>query len=127
MEILQVVMAGIVGTVLSVALKKENPQFSILLSLVTGILIFLFAARYLEKVFSILVHLTKTAGLSDGYLNIVIKIIGISYIAKFGSEIAKDAGEGSISTKIDLAGKIFIAVSAMPVIMALMEMVQNFI
>ena len=126
MEIMQIVAVGIIGTVLSVALKKESPQISIFLGLVTGIVIFLFLADYLGRVISVLSELTNSAGISSRYMNVVLKVVGISYIARFASEISKDAGENAIATKIDLAGKILIAVAAIPVIMALMEMIQNF-
>jgi len=75
----------------------------------------------------VLSQMTENTGIKRGYFNIIIKIIGISYIARFAAELSKDAGEGAISTKIDLAGKILIAVSAIPIIMALIEMMDNFI
>ena len=127
MEILQIVAVGLIGTILSVALKKESGQFSLFIGLVTGIVIFFFLVDYLERVISILSQMTENTGINRGYFNIIIKIIGISYIAKFAAELSKDAGEGAISTKIDLAGKILIAVSAIPIIMALIEMMNNFI
>ncbi|MGE4213354.1 MAG: stage III sporulation protein AD [Anaerotignaceae bacterium] len=127
MEILQVVIIGIVGTILSISLKKESPQFSLFIGLITGILIFLFAAEYLKRVIQILSELAGSAGVNSGYMDIVLKIIGISYVARFGTELCKDAGEGAIASKVDLAGKIFIAVTGAPVILALMEMIQHFI
>ena len=53
--------------------------------------------------------------------------MGIAYISRFGAELCKDAGESAVAAKIDLAGKVLIAVVSSPVILALMEMVQNFI
>jgi len=127
MEILQIVVIGIVGTILSISLKKESPQFSLFIGLTTGILIFLFAAEYLKRVIEILSDLAGSAGINSGYMDIVLKIIGISYVARFGTELCKDAGEGAIASKVDLAGKVFIAITGAPVILALMEMVQHFI
>ena len=127
MEILQIVAIGLVGTILSVALKKESGQFSLFIGLATGIVIFFFLVDYLERVIYVLSQMTENTGIKRGYFNIIIKIIGISYIARFAAELSKDAGEGAISTKIDLAGKILIAVSAIPIIMALIEMMDNFI
>lgn len=127
MEILQIVIIGIVGTILSISLKKESPQFSLFIGLTTGILIFLFAAEYLKRVIDIFSDLAGSAGINSEYMNIILKIIGISYAARFATELCKDAGEGAIASKIDLAGKIFIAITGAPVILALMEMVEHFI
>ncbi|MGL4791776.1 MAG: stage III sporulation protein AD, partial [Anaerotignaceae bacterium] len=116
----------ITATILSVVLKKHSPQFSMLIGMVTGIIIFLFLADYLKRVLDMLAQLTENTGINSTYMDIVFKIIGISYVARFGSELCKDAGESAIASKIDISGKILIAVSSMPVILALLEMVQNF-
>lgn len=127
MEILQIVVLGLVGTILSVSLKKASPNFSLMIGLVTGIIIFLFMAEYLKRVIDILVKLTQSAGVNAAYMEVVLKIMGIAYIARFGAELCKDAGENSVASKIDLAGKVLIAVTSAPVILALMEMIQNFV
>ena len=127
MVILQIVILGIVATLLSVSLKNSSPNFSLLIGLVTGILIFLFMAEYLKKVLDILINLTQSAGVNGAYIEVVLKIMGIAYISRFGAELCKDAGESAVAAKIDLAGKVLIAVVSSPVILALMEMVQNFI
>ncbi|MGQ0512778.1 SpoIIIAC/SpoIIIAD family protein, partial [Bacillus sp. D-CC] len=46
----------------------------------------------------------------------LLTIIGIAYIAEFGAQITKDAGQGAIASKIELAGKILILVMAIPII-----------
>jgi stage III sporulation protein AD len=53
----------------------------------------------------------------------VLKITGIAYIAEFGAEVCKDAGEGSIASKIELAGKVTIIVLAVPIITSLLDLI----
>lgn len=53
----------------------------------------------------------------------MIKIVGIAYIAEFGSEICKDAGQSAIATKIELAGKVIIAALAFPIIASLLDLI----
>ncbi len=127
MEILQITALGIIGTLLSLGLKKNSPTISMMIGLVTGVLIFLFMADYLKKVVEMLVKMTQSAGINGEYMRIVLKIMGIAYIARFGGELCKDAGENSVADKIDMAGKILIAAVSAPIILAFMEMVQNFI
>ncbi len=50
-----------------------------------------------------------------------MKIIGIAYVAEFGAQIVRDAGQESIASKIELAGKIFILVLAIPIINVIIE------
>ncbi|MNJ03061.1 Stage III sporulation protein AC/AD protein family protein [compost metagenome] len=59
------------------------------------------------------------------YLKTVLKIIGIAYIAEFGAQIVRDAGQESIASKIELAGKVLILVLAIPIISIIIETVMK--
>ena len=55
------------------------------------------------------------------YVETILKIIGIAYIAEFAAQISKDAGLGSIASKIELAGKVLILAMAVPILTVLIE------
>jgi stage III sporulation protein AD len=63
------------------------------------------------------------ANIDIQYLPALLKIIGIAYIVEFGAEICRDAGENAIASKIELAGKVLIAIMAIPIITSLLELV----
>lgn len=67
--------------------------------------------------------LASNAQLNMVYVETILKIIGIAYIAEFGTQLAKDAGQGSIASKIELAGKILILVMALPILTVIIETV----
>lgn len=125
MEIIQVVAAGIIGTVLSIAIKKQSPEISLLIGICTGVLIFIFVAGKLQTVLEVLKTMAERANISPKYMGIVLKVIGISYICEFGMQICKDAGESAIAGKIELAGKIIIMLVSAPVILAVVELILN--
>lgn len=123
MEIIQIVGLGIVATILSVILKQQKPEFSIQISIATGLLIFIFVISKLNYVIEVLENLSRRINLDLIYFSTVLKIIGIAYIAEFGAQIARDAGEGAIAAKIELAGKILIMVLAVPVLTSLLDLI----
>lgn len=127
MEMIQVVAVGMIGAVLSLILKKQSPEFSLLVGIATGILIFLMIASELGQVLSMLKELAETAGINLAYLGIVMKVIGIAYIAEFGIQLCQDAGEKSIAAKIELAGKVVIMMVSAPVLLALMDLVIHMV
>jgi len=43
------------------------------------------------------------------------------HISSFCSEICRDAGESSIASKVEFAGKILILTLAIPILMAVMQ------
>ena len=61
------------------------------------------------------------------YLETILKIIGIAYIAEFAAQITKDAGQGSMASKIELGGKILILAMAIPIITVLIETIIELI
>lgn len=118
---------GLTGTILAVYLKESNKEIAIFISLATGLILFLFALSKIGDVLEVMQELAARAQINLYYLTIVLKIMGIAYIAEFGAQVCKDAGEGSIATKIELAAKILVMVLALPIIMAILESVLRLI
>lgn len=123
MEIIQVVGLGFIVTILSLILKEQKPLFAFLLSTVTGIFIFLFLIGKISAVIQVLEQLATQSNINLVFLKTILKIIGIAYIAEFGAQIVRDAGQESIASKIELAGKVIIMVMAIPIITVIVETV----
>ena len=120
MDILSVAAIGLTGAFLSVSLKKEAPVFAAGISLVTGIIIFFYVAGGLEEIIDTIGQMTKESGISPTYSAMVLKIAAVAYICRF-------AGEKAASDKIEMAGRVIIAVISAPVILTLMEAVIKYI
>ena len=127
MEISKIIALGLVGTVFSVLLKKENPQIAMLTAAATGILIFLMLCSPLGELMALLRETAKQAGVGEGYFGIVLKVIGIAYLTQFGAQLCADAGESAIASKIELAGKVLMMTAAAPVLTGLLETVMGLV
>lgn len=124
MEIISIVGIGIVSTMLVVLLRQSNKsEFALLVSLATGIVIFSMILNKLKYVVETLSQLIKSTNIEFAYFSIILKIIGIAYIVEFGSQISRDAGEEAIASKIELGGKVVMMVLAMPILLALMDLI----
>lgn len=127
MEIMQVVGIGLIGAVLAVFVKERNKEIAILVSMITGVIIFMFALSKIGAILDVLEELALRANVNMFYLTTVLKIIGIAYIAEFGAQICKDAGESSTASKIEFAAKILVMVLALPIIVAILESILRLI
>lgn len=123
MEIIQIVGIGIVVTILIILLKPRNPEIATVLTIIAGGIIFFIVIYKVEGVIQIIQKYLDKSSLNTQYFNILLKIIGISYIAEFGSEICKDAGVSAMASKIELAGKIIIVTLSLPIITSLIELI----
>lgn len=123
MGIFKIVGLGIVSTVLIVILRNIRPEFSLYISLVTGVIIFSMIIGELSYVIQTLNVLARQANLEFTYFSTILKIIGMAYVVEFGAQISRDAGENSIAMKIELGGKVLIMVLAIPILLALMDLI----
>jgi len=120
-SIFQIAAIGIVGMVLAIVLKRENPLFAVLISLAVAVLMFLLIIPQLAGLIALIGVITNYLSTGQEYVLIVVKIIGIAYVAEFAAQICHDADEGAIGAKIELAGKVLIMGIAAPVVISLVE------
>ncbi|NLJ76230.1 MAG: stage III sporulation protein AD [Peptococcaceae bacterium] len=122
MDVLQIVTIGLIATVLIVVVRSQRPELAVLLSVVAGVIIFLLVLGKISSIMDVIKELASSAGINMVYMGTILKIIGIAYIAEFGAQICRDAGEGTIASKIELAAKILIMVLAVPIVVAVLTM-----
>ncbi|AEI41227.1 stage III sporulation protein AD [Paenibacillus mucilaginosus] len=123
MEIIQIVGLGLITTILVLIIKEQKPMFAFLLTAFTGITIFLFLIGKIAVVIGVLEDLANRADINMIFLKTILKIIGIAYIAEFGAQIVRDAGQESVASKIELSGKILIMVMAIPIVSVIIDTV----
>lgn len=122
---IQIVGLGLLATVLIIVIKEQKPIFAFLIAVSTGILIFMYLIGKIGGIIEVLEQLAESSGVQMIYLKTILKIIGIAYIAEFGAQIVRDAGQESIASKIELAGKVLIMVLAIPIISIIIETVMK--
>lgn len=123
MEILQIAGLGLVAALLLVVLRPQRPEMALQLSLAAGVAIFLLLVSRIQAVLQVLQDLAFRAHINPFYLSAILKVIGIAYIAEFGAQVCRDAQEGAVAVKIEMAGKILIMLVAVPIIGAIVEMI----
>jgi len=125
--IIQIAALGLLTAAFIIFLKETRPEMAVILSLALGILIFLSLLTYISDILRALEELTLKADVNIVYLNTLLRIMGIAYIAEFSAQICRDAGEGATASKIEFAGKVFILVLALPLIMVVLETIMGLI
>lgn len=122
-DILQIVGIGIIATIIILVIKASRPEFAIQVSIITGIAILLLVVGKIGAIVDLLNSFTGKINIDVAYITILLKIIGIAYISEFGAEVCRDAGESSIASKVELAGKVIIMTLAVPIITSLLDLI----
>ena len=94
MTALTVCGAAMIVVTLSLALKPEGKQFSLLLSFTGGVLLLGLAVREASPIFLAVSSLAQRASLGLEYLSVLLKAVGIALCTQFTSDACRDAGEG---------------------------------
>lgn len=121
MDIVKVVAFAFVALFIVLILKESKQDLAIQVSIVAGVLIFLFLIDKITLILQTLQQLSLKANIDFVYLNTVFKILGIAYLTSFCSQLCNDAGESNIGSKVEFAGKILILVLAIPILMAVLQ------
>jgi len=127
MDIMKIVGIGIVATILAVILREQKPEIAVQVSIVTGLIIFVFVIAKLNSVVEVLKYFASKTNIDLLYFTTILKVIAIAYITEFGAQVCKDAGESSIASKIEFGGKVLIMIMAIPILAALMDIITKLI
>ena len=113
--VIQVVTFSLVVMFLYLVLKESKSTVASMLLLISGIIIYIFIFPYVKEIMEFVKTMTNSSGIDVTYIQIVMKIIAISYLATFSSVLCKDVGINSIETKVEFTEKIMILLLAMPI------------
>ena len=127
MEIWQIVGLALIVAVIGVVLKQVRKEIALQLTILTGAIIFMLILGKIKIIIDLLQNLADQANISSYYLLIVLKIVGVAYLAEFGADICRDADEKALATKIEIAAKVGVLVLAIPIIVAILESLMRLI
>lgn len=127
MSVLTIGILGIAGALLAVELKGLKGEYGICLVAAVGLVIFFYGITKLKTVIETIRQVQSYIRLNRMYLEVLLKMIGITYIAEFSSGICKDAGYGSLGSQIEIFGKLSVLAVSMPILLALLDTVQQFL
>lgn len=123
MEVIKIGMMGIAGVLLAILLKKEKGEYSLLISMVICIIIFFFLIHKLEVILIFVERLKSMLSIDSSYIALILKMIGIAYVAGFAMDICKDAGYAAIGSQIEMFAKLSILVVSLPVLLTFLEVI----
>lgn len=116
---------GIIIVILALQLKNIKSEYSVVIMIVGCVIIFFYSISGIIKVVEILKKIINDTGINDEQIIILLKIMGISYIAEFVSDIVKDSGYSALSNQIQIYGKITILVVSVPILESLINCING--
>lgn len=119
-------VAAIVGLALAAAalcalLKRYHGEYALLVSVGTGLLI---AAQLFSSLIPVLDEINRLmdkAGVAAEYGAILLKVAGLCFLAQFGADACRDAGESALASRVETAARLAMTAAALPLFRQLAE------
>ena len=127
MNVIQVAAIGVIGALLALQLKGGRAEYGIYMSVAAGIFLFACIIDRLEIFIRTVEQIGSYINLDAGYLGTMLKMICITYIAEFSSGVCRDAGYQTIAVQIEIFSRLTILALGMPVLLALLETIREFL
>ena len=127
MSMLQIGLLGVAVALLAIQFKGGKTEYGIYICAGISLIIFLGILSRLTVVLDIMEEIAGYIDLAPAYTGMLIKMLGITYVAEFSSAICRDAGYQTVAQQIEIFGKAVVLVLGLPVILALLEMIRDFL
>lgn len=127
MDIVKIAVLGIAGVLIALPLKREKSEYSTFIAMVVCICIFVYLLTKVETILNFVEELKSVIVVDGRYIGLVVKMVGITYVAEFATNICKDAGYAAIGSQIEIFAKLSILVVSVPVLGAFLETIGSFL
>lgn len=127
MDMIKIAVIGLAAVLLAMQVKAQKSEYEIFITMAACICIFFFLVTKLEIVIEAIEKMQGYIKMNSKYTAILMKMIGITYVAEFSSNLCKDAGYHAVAGQIEMFGKLSILVISMPVLLALLETISQFL
>ncbi len=121
MDILKIAVLAVSGVLLALMIKQTKPEFSVFISMSVCICIFIYLLSKLQTALGYIEQLQALVDIDGVYMDTILKMLGISYITQFVSDLCKDAGYSAVANQVELFARVSILFLSFPVLMALVQ------
>jgi len=112
---------------LGLSIKKNSPEISLLLVVAASCAVLMAAMSAISKITDFLRSLSEASGISPVSISIILKTIGIGIVSKLASDISRDSGQSALSASVELLGSAAALYTALPLMQAVMKMINSLI
>ena len=125
MDLIQIGVLGIVSAILILIIKGNRPEIGLQISLAFGAIVMVSLVGKIRSIIDLVDLYMTRADINGVYIKSLLKIIGMAYITEFAAESCRDVSQNAIAVKVELAGKILIMITAIPIITSVMSIILN--
>ncbi len=121
--IIKAVVIGVAGAVLTLIIKRTNPEISTVLTLTVCMVIVGVSMKVFSSVSEVLELVEVGSGFSSAYTAPVLKCVGIGITARLGSDLCKDSRQEAVASSVEICGALCALYVSLPLIKTMLRMI----
>lgn len=127
LTILKICAIGIIGVMIVALIKNFKPELTVAAVVCTSIILLFYVLESLRYGFTYIESFYSRLTYGQEYFPIIIKVLAIAYATEFTAALCEDAGEKSIGSKVEMAGKIAVFFAAIPIFSSLIQLLDSLV
>ncbi len=125
MELFRIIATAVITAIAVIIVREYRPDFAFVITVSGVIILLLFSVDYMQTAIEAIREIAALTGIENSFLKILLKIIGIGYLVEFAASILTDFGSASLADKVTFVGKLVIFSISLPIVKAMLVLVQN--
>lgn len=121
----QVAVLGVVAVLIAQVIPKGKEVYAWVVVLVASLMILGMGVSRLQDMTELLQKLRDNLGSSGVYIRILLKMLGITYVAELSSNLCRDAGRQAVAGQIEFYAKILLFGMSLPVLQGLLGAIEE--
>ena len=127
MNLITILGICVIAAILATFLRENKNEYSIILSIVAGSVIFIYILVNMLNSFFEIRNILGSAGIDSSYFLVAFKALGICIITGFTADLCRDFGQTALAGRAELAGRCAIFLISLPLIYSLLDAAYSFI
>lgn len=111
----------------SLLLKDKNRTFAIILSIAGGCLLFAIVSAELGEIIKSISDISSSVTSTAPYIKLMLKVLGITLITQFMSDICRDNGESALASMTEAVAKIIVVSIILPLFETVISIVSGLV
>lgn len=124
-EIIKIALLGITGVLFAVSIQAAPSGICELIGFALSVLVFSYVLGLAGSLLDEFLGLQQYLGDAQGYLGILMKVVGITYLCEFSAGMCKDAGFAAVSDQIEILGKLSVLFAGLPILLAVIRQIYG--
>lgn len=115
----------VAAAVMCLFLRSFRPEIALTVALAAGVIACMLSLDELREIVSRIKTAFQSAQVEEEDVIMIIKAMGIAIVGEYGAQLCRDAGEGALAQRVDMAVRISLMALAVPLIMRVLDVIME--